>query len=110
MALVVPNKGTAVVLDDGRELGGRKPAVADPAWELVVPHAVVPAEQLAVALRELRNLVTARKGERALRRLRRVLQDKKYASEPYILCEERTKATVTLTHFMLFAGVIWPNW
>ena len=99
-----------MVLDHTRQLVGGPRRTGHPARELVVPHAVVPAEQLAVALRELRNLVTARKGERALLRLRRVLQDKKYASEPYILCEERTKATVTLTHFMLFAGVIWPNW
>ena len=97
-------------LNHARQLVGGPRRAGHPARELVVPHAVVPAEQLAVALRELRNLVTARKGECALLGLRRVLQDKTYASEPYVLREGRTRAIRTLTHFMLFAGVIWPNW
>ena len=40
-AFIVSHERAAVGLDDRREFRGRKAAVADPAWELVVPHAVV---------------------------------------------------------------------
>ena len=69
----MPNKRAAVGLDDRREFRGRKAAVADPAWELVVPHAVVPAEELPVRLGEVRDLVPARERERAPLGFRRVL-------------------------------------
>ena len=51
-----------MVLNDGRQVRGSELAVRDPARELVVPHAVVAAEELAVRLREVRDLVPA--GER----------------------------------------------
>ena len=73
MALVVPNERATVVLDDRREVRGREAAVRDPARELVVPHAVVPAEELPVRLGEVRDLVPARECERAPLGLRRVL-------------------------------------
>ena len=93
-----------MVLDDGRELGGRKPAVADPAWELVVPHAVVPAEQLSVRLGKVSDLVAARERERSLLWLSSILSTilNKLIARRVSWCARRT-------HFMLFAGVICPN-
>ena len=63
----------AVVLDDGRQVIGSEASVGHPARELVVPHAVVPAEKLAIGLRQVRDLVTAREGELAARGLGSVL-------------------------------------
>ena len=100
----MPNEGATVVLDDGRELGGRKPAVADPAWELVVPHAVMPAKQLSVRLSEVRDLVAARERERSLLRLSSILSTA--LNKPIA---QRMSWSARRTHFMLFAGVICPN-
>ena len=73
LALEVADERAAVVLDDGRQVRSGELSVGDPARELVVPHAVMATEELAVLLREVRNLVAPREGERAARRLRRVL-------------------------------------
>ena len=73
LALEVADKRAAVVLDDGRQVRSGELAVGDPARELVVPHAVVPAEKLAIGLRQVRDLVTAREGELAARGLGSVL-------------------------------------
>ena len=73
LALEVADERAAVVLDDGRQVRSGELAVRHPARELVVPHAVVTAKQLPIALRELRDLVSSRERERAPLRLRRVL-------------------------------------
>ena len=72
LALEVADKRAAVVLDDGRQVRSGELAVGDPARELVVPHAVVSAEELPVRLREVRDLLPAREHERPARRLRSV--------------------------------------
>ena len=66
LTLVVTDEGAAVCLDDVRELRGSELAVRHPARKLVVPHAVVATEQLAVRLREVGDLVTTRERELAL--------------------------------------------
>ena len=63
----------AVVLDDRRQLRSGELAVGHPARELVVPHAVMSSEELSVGLRQVRDLITSRKGERALLRLCSIL-------------------------------------
>ena len=73
MALVVADEGAAVVLDDGGEVGSGELPVGHPARELVVPDAVVPAEELAVRLGKVGDLVTAGEGERSTCWLRSIL-------------------------------------
>ena len=73
LTLVVADKSTAVVLNDACQ-GVDSPGTAgDPARELVVPDAVVPAEELAVRLREVGNHVTIRERECPLLGLSRIL-------------------------------------
>ena len=72
LALEVADERAAVVLDDGRQVRSGELSVRHPARELVVPHAVVSAEELPVRLREVRDLLPARERERPARRLRRV--------------------------------------
>ncbi len=64
----------AVHRDHVCQIRSRELPVRDPARELVVPHAVMPAQQLPVLLRQARNHVPARERERPARRLRRVLR------------------------------------
>ena len=73
LTLVVANEGTAVVLDDSRQVGRGELPVGHPAWELVVPDTVVPAEELAIRLGEVSDLVTAGEGERSTSRLSGIL-------------------------------------
>lgn len=72
-ALVAADKCAAVVLNDGCQVGGSEAAIGHPARELVVPDAVVSTEELAVSLRQVSDLITAREGERAASRFRSVL-------------------------------------
>ena len=111
LSLVVPNDGATVRLDHVREIVCSERPAADPARQLVVPHAVVAAEELAVGLGEVRDLVTARERERAPRRLSRVLHAeyvRQHCCAPLAI-DVGVRRTMTLTHFMLFPGVICPN-
>ena len=63
----------AVVLDDSRQLRRRELAVGHPARQLIVPDAVVTAEQLAICLCEIRDLVATREREGTFRGLGSIL-------------------------------------
>ena len=55
--------GAAVRLDDRREGSSVEVAARHPAWELVVPHAVVATEEHVVLLGDGRNGITVCEGE-----------------------------------------------
>ena len=73
LTLVVANEGTAVVLDDSRQVRRGELPVGHPARELVVPDTVVPTEELAVRLGEVGDLVAAGEGECSTSRLGSIL-------------------------------------
>lgn len=100
LALVVADERAAVVLNHSRQVRGGELAVGNPARKLVVPHAVVTAEELAVCFREVGNLVTTRESECAARRFRRVLITTSSINTILSTVSEEP------THFMLLAGVI----
>ena len=65
--------GAAVRLDDGREGSSVEVAARYPAWELVVPHAVVTTEEHVVLLGDGRDGITIREGKGSARWLGCVL-------------------------------------
>ena len=62
-----------MVLDDSGQVRSGELAVGDPARELIMPHAVMSAKQLAVRPGEIRDNVPIGERERSARRLSRVL-------------------------------------
>lgn len=91
LSLVVADNRRAMVLDDSSESGGRPAAASHPAWELVVPDAVVSCgpplsktkiwdirgvhttEKHAVGLGEVSDLVATAEREGSLRGLGGIL-------------------------------------
>ncbi len=74
LSLVVADDRTAVGLDDRRQLGCGEVAARDPAGQLVVPNTVVPAQKLAIRLREVRDHIAVCERKRPLGGLGRILK------------------------------------
>lgn len=95
-----------MVLDHSGQVRSRELAIRDPARELVVPHAVVSAQELAIRLREVRDDVPVCECERSTRGLSRVLPTDQQHEHRF---QSRLSQNTQRTHFMLLPGVIWPN-